>query len=59
MPKFNGNESWLQSNNDTSIISINIKKHIKHGRHITKYKFADDPVSFKFITFLVIYKLLA
>lgn len=36
--------SWLK-NNDTSNISINIKKHIKHGRHVTKYKFVDDPVS--------------
>lgn len=40
------NESWLQNKNDTSNISINIKKHIKHGRHRTKYIFNDDSVSF-------------
>jgi len=32
---------------DTSNISINIKKHIKHGRHRTKYNFRNDPVSHK------------
>lgn len=39
-------DSWVKSNNDTSIISDNIKKHIKHGRHRTKYSFEKkDPVS--------------
>lgn len=38
-------DSWLQSNNDTSNISMNIKKHIKNGRHRAKYNFVNDPVS--------------
>lgn len=55
-------------NNDTSNISINIKKHIKHGQHRAKFTFTDDPVSLKtktnqkpsfkiFIYFKHVYKL--
>lgn len=39
-------DSWVKSNNDTSFMSNNIKKHIKHGHHRTKYSFEiNDPVS--------------
>lgn len=41
----NLDQNWLKNEKDTSNISTNIKKHIKHGRHVTKYKFVDDPVS--------------
>lgn len=46
MANFDPNESWLQ-NKDTSNISIRFNKHLKHGRHRTKYtNFTKDPVSF-------------
>ncbi|XP_050422337.1 uncharacterized protein LOC126834455 [Adelges cooleyi] len=38
----NLNESWLQ-NKDSSIISDNIKKNLKHGRSNKKYNFHYDP----------------
>lgn len=44
MADFDPNKSWLQ-NKDTSNISIKFNKHLKHGRHRTKYNFIDDPVS--------------
>lgn len=46
MADFDQNESWLQ-NSGTSNISINIKKHIKHGRHRAKYHYLNDSVSIK------------
>lgn len=47
MADFDEHEKWLTMKNDTSNISINIKKHIKHGRHRAKYNFVDDPVSYE------------
>lgn len=47
-------ESWLQNKSDISNISVNVKKHIKHGRHKSKtYTFADDPVSFILLYYFV------
>lgn len=45
----------LKNNKDISKISVKIKKHIRHGRHVSKYKFADDPVSYKFKLIKVYY----
>lgn len=47
MADFDKNNSWINNNHDTSNISINIKQHIQHGRHRTKYHFVNDTVSFK------------
>lgn len=48
MADFDEQENWLTAKNDTSNISINIKKHIRHGRHrAKKYNFVEDPVSYE------------
>lgn len=47
----------LKNNKDINKISVKIKKHIKHGRHVSKYRFADDPVSYKFKLTIVYYTL--
>lgn len=39
------NESFSNSKENTSNISFTIEKHLKHGRHLSKYKFQDDSVS--------------
>lgn len=47
-------ESWLQNKSNISNISINVKKHLKHGRHRSRtYTFADDPVCFKLLYYFV------
>lgn len=48
-------ESWLLNKSDTCNISKNVKKHIRHGRHRTKYTFDDDPVSFKLFVLCYVY----
>jgi len=45
MSSFDKSERWMKTNDND--ISINIKEHIKHGRHRAKYTFTDDPVSLK------------
>lgn len=58
MTGIDNDTSWMNNNKDTSNISINIKKHIKHGRHRAKYNFSHDPVSVKFeLCLLFFYKL--
>ncbi|XP_050537895.1 uncharacterized protein LOC126903619 isoform X2 [Daktulosphaira vitifoliae] len=39
----NENESWVQNMNDTSLISVNVKKSLKQGRSNKKYNFRHDP----------------
>lgn len=40
------NESWVQNKNNTSLISVNVKRNLKEGRSNKKYNFRHDPVSF-------------
>jgi hypothetical protein len=48
MADFDEHGNWLTDENNTSNMSMNIKKHIRHGRHrAKKYNFVDDPVSYK------------
>lgn len=46
MADFDEHENWTTTKNDSNDISINIKKHIKPGRHRSKYMFVEDLVSY-------------